>query len=64
MRKAKAFTLDISEEALGHRCAPAHVYPLNSDELWMDERSRERLLGAFGQLTIADLIDGTGGGFS
>lgn len=26
-------------------------------DLWMDERSRERLLDVFGRVTIADLLD-------
>jgi hypothetical protein len=68
MRKAK-----VSEEDFGHqsvvaragsgKCTPLPVlaWPISADELWTEERARERLLGAFGQLTIADIIDAAGG---
>jgi hypothetical protein len=34
---------------------------VNSDQLWVDERARCRLLDAFGELTFADLDGGEGG---
>jgi hypothetical protein len=58
MSKETVFQLvvqGVSErEPLRARDVSAHA----CETLWMDERSRQRLLEAFGQLTIGDLLDG------
>jgi hypothetical protein len=70
MRKAKTRELSLCEEDRGHQLAvmpvsqgmSAAVADCARHDLWMDERSRERLLDAFGRVTIADLLDGYVGG--
>ena len=56
MRKTHSTVSDLQEEAIEQPCGVGRALGLDTNELWIDERSRHRLLNVLGQLTLEDVL--------
>jgi hypothetical protein len=56
MRKTHKTVSHLQEEAIEQPCGVGRALGLDTNELWVDEHSRHRLLNALGQLTLEDVL--------